>query len=81
VDPIARDSHGRAIVDWTTIWDRAGPPAVVAVAVFAAVEAASAGMRRGLVLALVGVVIAGAIVVGAGWAVLSWAAWPLPAPA
>jgi hypothetical protein len=80
LDPIARDAQGRAIVDWTTVWDRAGPPAVIAVAVFIAVEIATAGMRRGIVLGLAGVVVAAAIALGVGWGLVTWAAWPIQGP-
>jgi hypothetical protein len=81
LDPIARDAQGRSLVDWTTVWDRAGPPAVVAVAAFVAVEVATAGMRRGIVLGIAGVAVAAAIVLGAAWGLLTWAGWPIQWPA
>jgi hypothetical protein len=80
LEPIARDAQGKAILDWTAVWNRAGPPAAIAVAAFVAVEVATAGMRRGIVLGLAGVVVAGAIVLGAAWGLLTWAAWPLQGP-
>jgi hypothetical protein len=81
LDPIARDAQGRALVDWTMVWDRAGPPAVIAVVVFVAVELATAGMRRGIVVGLAGAVVAAAIVLGAAWGLATWAAWPIQGPA
>ena len=80
LEPIVRDAGGKAILDWPIVWNRAGPPAAVAVAVFVAVEIATAGMRRGIVLGLAGVIVAAAIVLGAGWGLLIWAAWPLSGP-
>src|SRR4051794_32082680 len=80
LDPIARDGNGRAILDWTTLWQRAGPPAVVAIAVFLAVEIATAGMRRGIVLGLAGGVVGVTIVLGAALGLSLAAGWPLQGP-
>ena len=80
LEPIARDAAGKAILEWPIVWNRAGPPAVIAVAAFIAVEIATAGMRRGIVLGLAGVIVAAAVVLGAGWGLLTWAAWPLSGP-
>lgn len=66
VEPVARDRSGRAIIDAAVLWDRAMPPAVVAIALFVAIEIASAGLRRGVVLGIAAGIVAAAIVGAAG---------------
>jgi len=80
LDPIPRDAAGRALINWSIVWDRAMPPAVVAVAVFLAVEVATAGMRRGIVLGAAGAGVSAAIVGGTAWWLLITLGVSLPTP-
>jgi len=65
VEPIHRDATGKAVIDATLLQARALPPAIAAVAVFVAIEIASAGIRRGIVMAIAASLVAIAIVVAA----------------
>jgi len=64
LQPLSLDRHGQASVQVTEILQRALPPAILAVGVFLAIEITTAGMRRGILLGIVGW-IAGAAVLGA----------------
>ena len=79
LDPIARDAKGNPILDVSVLQARALPPGIVAVALFLAIEIASAGMRRGFVLGLAASCVAVGIVAGAAIAVLQMTGTVLPA--
>jgi hypothetical protein len=78
LEPLERDARGKAIVDLTVLQDRALPPGIVAVALFIAIEVATAGMRRGAVLGIAASLVAIAIVGGAAAAVLQLTGTTLP---
>jgi hypothetical protein len=64
LEPLSLDRQGQASVQLTDVLQRALPPAILAVAAFLAIEITTAGMRRGILLGIVGW-IAGAAVLGA----------------
>ena len=78
LDPIARDPKGNAVVDVTLLQARALPPALAAVAVFVAIEIASAGMRRGIVLGVAACLVAVAVVGAAAVGLLQLTGTALP---
>ncbi|HET7472486.1 MAG TPA: hypothetical protein VFJ71_05120 [Candidatus Limnocylindrales bacterium] len=80
-EPIARDAAGRAIIDSTVLWERAMPPAAVATVMFLAIEIASAGIRRGIVLGIAASLVAVVLVGGAGVALFSATGTPIHPPA
>jgi hypothetical protein len=63
LDPLPTDRLGHTSVSMATVAQRALPPAILAAGTFIAIEVASAGMRRGPVLGIIGS-IAAAIVLG-----------------
>ncbi len=78
LEPLERDPSGKAIIDATVLGDRALPPGILAVALFLAIELATSGMRRGLVLGIAASLVALAIVGGAGVAILQLTGTTLP---
>ena len=64
LDALPRDRLGNAVVSLDDVAHRALPPGIVAVGAFVAIEVATLGMRRGLLLRVAGA-IAGATVFGA----------------
>ena len=78
LDPITRDPKGNAVVDVRLLQERALPPALAAVAVFVAIEIASAGIRRGIVLGLVASLVAAAVIGAAGVGLLQLTGTALP---
>ena len=79
-EPIARDAKGKAIIDSTLLWERTMPPAVVAIVMFLAIEIATAGMRRGIVLGIAASLVAVIIVAGAGVALFAATGTPVHPP-
>jgi hypothetical protein len=79
LDPLERDATGKAVIDAGVLQAKALPPAVVAIALFVAIELASAGMRRGVVLGIAASLMAVAIVGAAAVAVLQLTGTTLPA--
>jgi hypothetical protein len=78
LEPLERDAHGKVLIDLDVLKDRALPPGILAVAIYVAIELATAGMRRGLVLGIAASVVAIAIVGGAAVAVLQLTGTTLP---
>ena len=78
LEPIERDATGRAVIDTALVQQRALPPAIVAVAVFVAIEVASAGIRRGIVMGIAASLVAIAIVGAAAIGVLQLTGTTLP---
>jgi hypothetical protein len=78
LDPIARDPKGNAVIDVTLLQERALPPALEAVAVFVAIEIASAGMRRGIVLGIVASLVAAGVIGAAAVGLLQLTGTALP---
>jgi hypothetical protein len=78
LDPIARDAKGNAVLDVTVLRERALPPALVAVAVFVAVEIATAGMRRGIVLGIAASLVAIALTAAVAMGLLQLTGTTLP---
>lgn len=79
LDPLERDANGKAILDVTVLQERALPPAVAAVAVFVAIEIASAGIRRGIVLGVAASLVAIGVVAAAAVAIFQMTGTSLPA--
>ena len=79
LDPLERDASGKAIVDVSVLQERALPPAIAAVAVFVAIEIASAGIRRGIVLGIAASLVAVGVVAAASVAILQMTGTSLPA--
>jgi hypothetical protein len=78
VDPIARDPKGNAVLDVAVLQARALPPAILAVAAFVAIEIASAGMRRGVVLGILASLVAMGVAAAAAVAILQLIGTGLP---
>ena len=78
LEPIVRDANGRAILDVAVLRERALPPALAAVAAFVAVEVASFGIRRGLVMGIAASLVAVALVAGAAVGLLQLTGTVLP---
>jgi hypothetical protein len=80
LEPIARDAKGKPILDSTVLWERAMPPAVVAIVMFVAIEVATAGWRRGLVMGIVASLVAATLVGVAGIALFNATGTPIHPP-
>jgi hypothetical protein len=72
LDPIARDAKGNAVLDVTVLRERALPPALVAV------EIATAGMRRGIVLGIAASLVAIALTAAVAMGLLQLTGTTLP---
>lgn len=65
LQPLPKDSLGRAVVSATTVANIALPPALLAAGAFGAIELATAAMRRGVAVGVFGAIAAALVVAAA----------------
>jgi hypothetical protein len=72
LEPLPTDRLGQTSVSLATVVQRALPPAILAAGTFIAIEVASAGIRRGPVLGIIGCIAAAVVLGGSVLLMVVW---------